>query len=408
MTMATRSIADPGRVVVLLLCGITACSDGDSGPPLVVHRDSAGIEIVEAMRSLWGDSSGWSIDRNPILDLTLSGSGPPHEFFRVRGLQQRSDGSLMLANRASQQIRAYSPEGEFLGALGGPGQGPGEFSNLQRVKLVADTVFALDYDGRVTVIGPDMELVRTFALPSNVNDIHLLGDGTLLGESTVLAGLDEVANQLVRPPVALVRFDLEGVPIDTIGERPGRESYWFAFEDNYGSGPALFAKVAQVATLGPHAFYGSSDLMQVEELDAVGDIARILRIPGFALDLTAAQVAAEREALLPADLPPGMPIPPHILRVVEALPAPATRPAYANMLVDPSGAFWLELHRGASERDRAQEWLILDADGTWLGAIGMPDGFSVTDITMDAVLGVWRDELDIEHPQVLRLTRDGG
>ena len=27
------------------------------------------------------------------------------------------------------------------------------------------------------------------------------------------------------------------------------------------------------------------------------------------------------------------------------------------------------------------------------------------DIEMDAVLGVWYDELDVQHPQVLRLVR---
>ena len=406
--MSSRSTAHRRSAALLLLCAIAACSDEDSGPPLVVQRDSAGIEIIEATRPLWGDSSLWQIDPEPLLDLTLSGSSPRHEFFRVRGLMQRSDGSLVLANRASQEIRLYSPEGEFLGAMGARGQGPGEFSNLQRVKFVADTVIALDYDGRVTLVGPDMELVRTYALPFNVDDIHSLGDGTVLGESSVRAGLEEVANQLIRPPLALVRFDLEGVVIDSLGERPGRESYSFSYEDNAGYGPALFGKAAQVAALGPRVFYGSSDLMQVEELDPAGNVTRILRIPGYGLDLTDAQVAAERDARLDVDLPPGMPLPPWLLRVVEALPAPATRPAYANMLVDPSGAFWLELHRGASEQDQPQEWLILDADGTWLGTVKVPDRFSVTDITMDAVLGVWRDELDVEHPQVLRLNRNGG
>ena len=62
------------------------------------------------------------------------------------------------------------------------------------------------------------------------------------------------------------------------------------------------------------------------------------------------------------------------------------------MLVDPSGAIWLELYRGLSEQDRSREWLILDADGTWLGSVEAPDRFRVTEITMETVLGVWRDE----------------
>lgn len=405
MTIPSNSIAGLRGVAFLLLWAIAACGDGDAGLPLIVQRDSAGIQIIEATRPLWGEASLWSIDPDPLLNLTLSGRGPAHEFFRVRGLKQRPDGSLVLANRASQELRFYSAEGEFLGAMGGRGEGPGEFSNLQRVKLVADTVFALDYDGRVTVVGPGMELVRVFSLPFNVDDIHSLGDGTVLGESTVWAGLEEVVNQLVRPPMALVRFDLGGSSIDSIGVRPGRESYSFSYEDNYGSGPVLFGKAAQVAAHGPRIFYGSSDLMQVEELSPAGSIARILRIPDYPLGLTDGQVAAERASRLDVDLPPGMTLPPWLQRTVEALPAPVTRPAYANMIVDPSGAVWLELHRGASEQDRPQEWLTLDADGTWLGTVEVPDRFSVTDITMETVLGVWRDELDVEHPQVLRLTR---
>ena len=49
----------------------------------------------------------------------------------------------------------------------------------------------------------------------------------------------------------------------------------------------------------------------------------------------------------------------------------------------------MELYRGLSEQDRPQEWLILDADGIWLGTVEIPDRFRITDIKMDAVLGVW-------------------
>ncbi len=407
MAMPCHRIRISSRLATLLLCGNISCTGEDSGPRLIVQRDSAGIEIIEALRPLWGDSSLWSIDAEPLVDLTLSGSGPPHEFFRVRGLQQRRDGSLVLADRASRQIRLYSREGEFLGALGGPGQGPGEFRSLDRVETVADTVFALDSDGRITVVGPDMELIRTFDLPYHIVDFHSMGDGTFLAEYTMDPGPVEIANRMIRPPVALVRFDREGIGIDSIAERPGREYYSFAFEDYSGSRPPLFGRNAEVATLGPRVFYGSSDLVEVEELDLAGDIARILRVPGYGLALTGAEVAAEREAYLNVDLPAGVTLHPLIRQSIEALPTPATRPAFVQMLVDPGGAVWLQLYRGQSEMDRPRDWLVLARDGTWLGAVRMPDGFSVTDITMDAVLGVWRDELDVEHPQVLRLTRDG-
>ena len=408
MTIQRRRVPKAYRLALVLLVGTISCTEEGSGPPLIVQRDSAGTEIIEAMRPLWGESSLWSIDPDPLVDLTVSGSGRPHEFFGVRGVRQRPDGSLVLADGASRQIRHYSRGGEFLGALGGPGRGPGEFGSLQRVQLVADTVFALDADGRVTVVGPDMELVRTFTLPFSVNDIHFPGDGTLLGESFMDPGPVEIANRMIRPPIALVRFDLAGIRIDTIGERPGRELYSFALEDYSGSRPPLFGRSADVATFGPRVFYGSSDLIQVEELDLAGNIVRILRVPGYDLGLANAEVTAERDAYLNFDLPAGVTLHPLIRRSIEELPTPATRPAFARMLVDPAGAVWLELYRGLSEMDRPQEWLVLAVDGTWLGTVKAPDRFSVTDITMDAVLGVWRDEVDVEHPQVLRLTRDPG
>lgn len=405
MAMPCHRMRIPWRVATLLLCGMLSCTGEDAGLPLVVQRDSAGVEISEALRPLWDDSSPWSIDPDPIVDLTLSGSGPAHEFFRVRGVKQRADGSLVLADRASRQIRHYSREGEFLGALGGPGQGPGEFRSLERVETVADTVFALDSDGRVTVVGPEMTLIRTFDLPHHIIEFHSLGDGTFLAEYFMDPGPVEIVNRMVRPPVALVRFDREGIEIDSIAERPGREYYTFAFEDYSGSAPPLFGRHWVAATLGPRVFYGSSDLMQVEELNLAGNIARILRVPGHGLDLTDAEVAAERQGYLNVDLPPGVSLHPLIRRRIEALPSPVTRPAYARILMDPAGAMWLERYRGLSEADRPQEWLVLDVDGIWLGTIKVPYRFSVTDITMETVLGVWSDEFDVEHPQVRRLTR---
>ena len=80
--------------------------------------------------------------------------------------------------------------------------------------------------------------------------------------------------------------------------------------------------------------------------------------------LANAEVTAERDAYLNFDLPAGVTLHPLIRRSIEELPTPATRPAFARMLVDPAGAVWLELYRGLSEMDRPQEWLVLAVDGT--------------------------------------------
>ncbi|MCY3703980.1 MAG: hypothetical protein OXH08_00520 [Gammaproteobacteria bacterium] len=52
-----------------------------------------------------------------------------------------------------------------------------------------------------------------------------------------------------------------------------------------------------------------------------------------------------------------------------------------------------------------EPWLVLGPDGNWLGSVEIPENFRVTDIGVDEILGVWEDELDVQHPQVRRLDR---
>lgn len=396
MTIPTYSTAHRRPVALLLLSGIIACSDGDSGTPLVVQRDSAGITIVEAMRPLWGDSSLWSIDPDPLVDLTLTGAGPDHEFYGARSMKQRPDGSLMIADTGSEEVRVYSETGEFQGSFGGSGEGPGEFRSLYVIENAGDTLLAMESDGRVTVVAPNLTVVRTFNIAPLTLDLHYVDGGAILPEPRALVLPQAGLAGRIRRPDPLVLFDLEGEQIDSIGETRGPELYVSG-----GTVGVFFGKSSHVATMGRRIFHGANDMMQVDELDMSGHLVRILRVPGYPLDLSDAQIAAERDFFLDRS-PPGSPF----RQGFEDAPASDTRPAYDDILVDPSGAVWLQLFRGASEQDRLQEWLVLDADGTWLGNVGIPDRFTISDITMDAVLGVWRDELDVQHPQVLRLTRN--
>ncbi len=93
---------------------------------------------------------------------------------------------------------------------------------------------------------------------------------------------------------------------------------------------------------------------------------------------------------------------------MEALPAPKTRPACSDLLVDSEGAVWL----GAFEQGRTQllrpsegEWRVFGAEGAWLGSVRFPARFTVYEIGRDYVLGRRYDDQDVEHVQVLELSR---
>lgn len=387
---AAVALADP------LVC------DAQVGDPSLLQReDSAGVQIVEAQRPLWGDSSLWRIYPEPLLDLTATGTGPNHEFGHVGGMVRLADGSLVVADATWLQIRLYSPDGSFMKATGRNGEGPGEFSGgiEQMVGAAGDTVWVLDWDGRVSAFGPDLGLVRTFNLLANATSIHDLGDGSMAVQY-VSPFWARDAIGAIRNPTVLWRFDAEGTRLDSITATAGYDEYVARLRNgNTASVSALFRKEAQVATLAGSLFVGNAEFMEVEERTRAGELVRILRIPDYPLTLSRSALRAEREAFL------GGRSSSLLQEAAERTPASGTRPAYNKMIVDPSGAVWLQLYRGESEAEEPVRWLVLAADGTWLGTVGLPDRFRIVAIEMDAVLGVWYDEVDVQHPQVLRLER---
>ncbi len=393
-------------LVVVAVCtaaGPVGCSSQVDDPSLIQREDSAGIEIVEALRPRWGESSLWRIDLEPTVDLTIGGSGPNHEFGNVRagGMVRFADGSLVVADVTYRQIRLYSPEGGFLASTGREGEGPGEFSGgiAEMMGTTGDSVWVLDWEGRVSVFGPDLALARTFSLLSNARAIYDLGDGAMaVGYFVPFTFRDALGT--IRNPGMLWRYDTEGTRLDSITTTEGYEQFVVQRPNgNLSSVGLLFRKEAQVAVHDGSIFVGNAEFMELEERTREGDLVRILRIPDYPLALSTSVLRAEREAFLDGSSS-------SLLREsAEKTPASGTRPAYSKIIVDPSGALWLRQYRGRSEAVAPERWVVLAPDGTWLGTVEVPDRFRIEDIELDAVLGVWYNELNVQHPQVRRLER---
>jgi hypothetical protein len=46
---------------------------------------------------------------------------------------------------------------------------------------------------------------------------------------------------------------------------------------------------------------------------------------------------------------------------------------------------------------------LFDVDGRWQGSLSLPPRFRLTDVEEDRILGVWRDELDVERVREYQL-----
>lgn len=401
------------RILTALFLIFGAACGGDQQPqaPSAAVRDSAGIEIVESTEPLWSGSDGWRVESAPVLDLSASGSGPNHEFFRVRGMRRLSDGSLAVANAGSNEVRLYSADGSHIASLGGEGDGPGEFRAIVGFDNAGDSLIVLDASGRLTFFAPDRTLLGTFSvpLPSGViaesNAVAHLANGEIVVETRTrfMFGY-EGESAILRQPGGLFRVDAAGESVDSIGVTAGNEVFMHVNSGGGAfAGPPLFGRDAFVDTHAGRILLGDAVDMQVEELTAEGVLARILRIPGYPLELSVDAFEREREARLPEDATEGGPM---NLEFFQDMPVPDRRPAYADMKVDPAGAVWLRPFLAPNEGGGPETWQVLGPDGAWLGGVELPADFSVMEIGMDFVLGVYRDELDVEHPRVLRLNRN--
>jgi hypothetical protein len=111
-------------------------------------------------------------------------------------------------------------------------------------------------------------------------------------------------------------------------------------------------------------------------------------------------VRAERESMMSDRTPE------RIRNAIMAMPAPGSTAAYSALFVDSDGFVWAPAAQRVGQAGPVNTQ-IFAPDGEWLGTIALPDRFTVFEIGSDYLLGVWRDEFDVERVQLRALERRG-
>ena len=388
----------------LLLSVALGCLAGceDEGETTnAVGSDSVGVRVVRSSAPDWGTSTKWSIGRVATIDLTRSGTGPAHEFFVVGDAIRLSDGRLVVSDIGSSQIRFYTPDGRFIRAAGRSGDGPGDFRTVRALSPVgADSVAAHDvFLNRITVMDRDGAVGTITTLRTDfksVRQLRAFGDSTFLGLGEPF--LSTAPEGLYRVEYAVVRISREGVVSDTVTWIRGRQGYATASVD----GPVPFRRDGHLAIQGQAFVTGSADSLMYDRYVAPARHVQRALVTGYDLALSAAQVDSVRATLYPSGGPP----PPRaVVDFIEEVEIPAVRPAYSKLLIDAAGYVWAAQHHGTPRAESEAVWEIFSPEGEWLGQIRAPAGFEVLQIGEDYIVGVRRDEADVEHVEVRALHR---
>lgn len=186
------------------------------------------------------------------------------------------------------------------------------------------------------------------------------------------------------------------------GRSVTRDSSGVMVVESFAEGDARppFARESFVDLRGEMVIVGDADVLGYREYSTDGMLRRVVAVPTFQLQVSRSERDSVRKELA------SRPSRPQFGYLLDQMAAslPSMKPAYSQLVVDSLGHVWLSEYRsGESQVDRS--WNVFAPDGTWLGSLGLPGRFQPYQIGADYLLGLSRDELDVETVQVLRLNR---
>jgi len=378
-----------GAFCLCLVMG--ACGDEPGGMPDALP---AGVPVA--------------LSEAPILVVGERGGDPDHELDRVVTPFLLSSGGIgvPLANQGT--IRIFGSDGEFITSHGSRGEGPGEFTGLSSAWLLGDTIEAFDGDlNRITRFAPGKppQTIRLEGVSSAQSAKSGLADG-----SWILSGVKEVQPD-GRDLIAVHRFSADG---SHLGEL--YEIYGFRRHAVPGfTGPDPISPRQLIRTEGRSVFVAETLTPRITELDqSTGEARSIAWVPR---DLVSADEAVQvaRDAVSASGASEGEQV--WTLASFDGLTGDEEVSVFWDFLVDGVGFLWVRdydpsVHAvnlgGLHRTGPGGEWSVLDRDGRYLTTITVPEDFEPLKIESDQLIGIRRDEFDIESVRVYRIVRGGG
>lgn len=377
-----------------------------SGTPSFV-RDSAGITVVDNVSPMLG-TGAWRLSDSARTVIGGMEAGAGQELFRVVGAIRLADGRIVIGNAGSSELKFFSADGQYLHAVGKPGDGPGEFAQLAAVRRYrSDSIVTWDgQQGRVSIYDGDGTLGRVASLERRdagalflLSAFGVFDDGSFFISALNPFGAAPTSGESrVMEPVW--RFSATGARLDSIGAFPGREMYVEAVNGGVRATSRLFGRSTSYAAFGEHVYAGTNDRFAIARFAATGALEMLVRV-------AAAQQPVgrgDRDALINSRMEQLTPEQQRQYRQrYEGNEPPPTYPAYRDIAADAAGNLWVRNYTRPSDEDARLS--VFDPDGRWVTVVDVPDDLQVLEIGVDYLLGVWTDELGVEYVRLYGINR---
>jgi hypothetical protein len=380
-----------------------------------VARDSAGVRIGENSAALGKEDEFWTVDPDPVLVIGETSDVPGEQFERVQDVRRLEDGRIVVSDAGALEVRFFSADGAFLYSLGGRGKGPGEFLDLGCITIVApDSLFVFDaQQRRVSVINLAGDFAGSLPLGSTGDAVRSLAlydlggiydDGTFLMVPTRVPASITPRSEIYWDSVPNLRYSRAGGLMDTIGGFSGRH---IASTGRFTVVPP-FAGASYYAFRDGYFYIGRGDRFEIRVYDDQGKLRHLIRKVHNTGPVTDRDIeqwiefhirqveGSESESARAA-----------ARKYLREVQVPSSKPAHADIVVDSERNLWVRnftppWHTGPVP------WSVFNPRGRWLGDVQLPRELSPTEIGGGFVLGIWRNELDVESVRLYRLRKPAG
>lgn len=408
----------------LLSLSLPSCSPPEKRIGTVFF-DSAGVVLAVAEAPAWGPGEGWFVPDEPILQLGALEGPAELQFTEVVAAVRLGDGRIVVADRGASVLRIFSSAGVFLDAVGRQGEGPGEFRRLDFVGVFqGDSLVTFDSAlRRVQLFGPDGGFARSYlvespvetAMPDKIIDV---ADSAVLAIRFIDFG-SEIPNGIVRwPHELLVALDLRSGETDSLAYLPGSEASVEARPNGgYRHGRYVFGKGNEFSAQGGRIATLSTDTFAVRVLGPDGSPLLIIRREIEPPPATDGEFDRYVKGVLDLVFPEGGDASPadreRFRQGLVNEPRASTLPILRSVQLDAEGNVWVERYYHPGEE--VPPYLVFGSDGTWLGEVTLPHGLDRgfiayqapgLQIGTDFVLGVWKDQLDVQYVRLYELVKE--
>jgi hypothetical protein len=371
-------------------CVVLAAACGRTAPAGVTVTDSAGVRITLSHDVPHAFAV---VDTPAVLSLGGPDARGPTQFANVQGVHVDGRGNLWVADGGSDEVRLFHSDGSFWKAVGGRGEGPGQFMSVRLLGGFRGDSVAVwdDAQGRLTVldsagnIGKIVTAHGGDAYPPNA--FHMFADGTVLARIRPVLKAGALAPGAMIPDTAIfARVDYAEANTEPEGGAPALKWLWTGHSTvpiPFTVNPGFDVSGAEVQTTSGTAF-------------RIRVFRRGRLVESYGLDRGPAPVTAKDRQdyadMFRGDSPRAR----EYLSVLRNPDVPEDLPAYRSLVVAGDGTVW-------AERYRYGTFDVYGADRAFLGAVQVP--VQLTQVEGSKLVGVWRDSMNVESVRIYSFRR---